>query len=90
MPLFSYIVTYKSSIHVAQGSHSNFTGFAQTWASHMPEASLPELTPSLRKELAHQAYRGEFSAVPNVKHVWRKSLDIGGEVLTVVVVQTQR
>eukprot|EP01035_Chromulina_nebulosa_P045703 gene45702-biopygen31586 len=33
MPLFTYIVSYAGADHVAQGSHSNFTGFAMTWAS---------------------------------------------------------
>ena len=90
MPLFSYVVTYKSGTHVAQGSHSNFTGFAQTWASNIPAGSIPELTPALRKELTQRAYQGEFAALPNAKHVWRKSLDVGGAVLTVVAVQTQQ
>ena len=37
MPLFTYLVTYKGATYIAQGSHSNFTGFAMTWAGALPE-----------------------------------------------------
>ena len=89
MPLFTYVVTYKSKTHVAQGSHSNFTGFASTWAS-IPREALPSMNENNRKELARKAYTGIFSEVPGVTHTWRKSIEIDGEDLTVVAVQTQR
>lgn len=90
MPLFTYIVSYAGSDYVAQGSHSNFTGFATTWASNIPTTALPSLTPVLRKEFLHKAYRGAFSEVCGVKHVWRYSLELGGRELTVLAVQTER
>ena len=90
MPLFTYIVSYKGSSYVAQGSHSNFTGFASTWAAHIPESELSLLTPVLRKELMRKAYAGTFVAVPGVKHVWRKSVEVGGLALCVHAVQTER
>lgn len=90
MPLFTYIVSYKSSSYVAQGSHSNFTGFAMTWAANIPEAELPALTPVLRKELVRKAYQGSFFPVPNAKHVWRKVVEVGGSELLVCAVQTER
>ena len=90
MPLFTYIVSYAGADHVAQGSHSNFTGFAMTWASNIPATALPSLTPVLRKELLHKAYRGAFSEVSGVKHVWRNSLELGGRELTILAVQTER
>jgi hypothetical protein len=90
VPLFTYIVSYGGANHVAQGSHSNFTGFAMTWASNIPTTALPSLTPVLRNELVHKAYRGTFSEVSGVKHVWRNSLELGGREMTVVAVQTER
>lgn len=89
MPLFTYVVTYKSKTHVAQGSHSNFTGFASTWAS-LPREALPSLNESCRKELALKAYTGSFSEIPGITHTWQKSIEIDGAELTVVAVQTQR
>ena len=90
MPLFTYVVTYKDATYVAQGSHSNFTGFASTWASNIPQGALPGLTPPLCKQLIAKAYEATFAPVPNSSHVWRKSVDLGGSALTVVAVQTQR
>lgn len=90
MPLFTYIVTYKGASHVAQGSHSNFTGFAGTWASNIPQGALPGLTSLLHKQLAARAYEGVFSPVSGTRHVWRKSIDLGGAALDVVAVQTQQ
>lgn len=58
MPLYTYVVSYKGSSHIAQGSHSNFKGFISTWCSNIPNGSLPELTPNLHKELVSKAYRG--------------------------------
>ena len=89
MPLFTYVVTYKSNTHVAQGSHSNFTGFASTWAA-LPKEALPSLSDNNRKELARKAYSGSFSEVPGVAHTWKKMIEIDGEYLTVIAVQTQR
>jgi hypothetical protein len=90
MPLFTYIVSYKGASHVVQGSHSNFTGFAMTWATGVPETSLPALTPVLRKELKAKAYGGTFVAAEGVKHVWKKTLKIGNADLVVHAVQTER
>lgn len=90
MPLFTYIVSYKSSSYVAQGSHSNFTGFAMSWAANIPDSELTVLTPVLRKELVRKAYGGTFAPVAGIKHVWRKSIEIGGFELTVHAVQTER
>jgi hypothetical protein len=89
MPLFTYVVTYKSKTHVAQGSHSNFTGFASTWAS-LPKEALPGLSENNRKELERKAYTGTFSEVSGIAHVWKKSVQVDGEDLTVIAVQTQR
>jgi hypothetical protein len=47
------------------------------------------ITPDLKKELSQKAYRGEFSEVPNRKHVWKKSIDLEGEEFTVIAVQTE-
>lgn len=90
MPLFTYVVTFKGALHVAQGSHSNFTGFVSTWVDGIPEGALPGLTPALRKELADKAYQGTFVPIPNVKHVWRKTIEVGGLPVSVVAVQTQQ
>lgn len=89
MPLYTYIVTYKSSTYVAQGSHSNYRGFISTWCSNIPNGALPALTTALHKELVSKAYGG-FTAVSNVTNAWRKSIELAGSELAVVVVQTQR
>jgi hypothetical protein len=90
MPLYTYIVSYKGATYVAQGSHSNHQGFISSWCSNIPAGALPALTPALQKELATKAYRSEFLPVSNVRHAWRKAIDIGGSECTVVAVQTQR
>jgi hypothetical protein len=90
MPLYTYIVSYKGDTYVSQGSHSNYRGFISTWCSNIPAGALPSLTSLLHKELASKAYRGEFAPVANIKHAWRKSIDVGGSECTVVAVQTQR
>ena len=90
MPLFTYIVTYRGASHVAQGSHSNFTGFTSTWASNIPQGALPGLNPSLFRRLSAIAYEGSFTPVSNAKHVWCKSIELGGATLTVIAVQTQQ
>jgi|GEM_PF-2542027 len=89
MPLYTYIVTFKGASHVTQGSHSNFKGFISTWCSNIPTGALPTLTPALYKELVSKAYRGEFLAVSNIKHVWRKSIEVGGSEFIVIAVQTK-
>jgi hypothetical protein len=33
--------------------------------------------------------RGEFPPVPNIKHTWRKSIELDGSEFVVVAVQTQ-
>lgn len=90
MPLFTFVVSYKGASYVAQSSHSNFTGFAMSWAANIPESELSVLTPFLRKELTRKAYGGSFVAVQSVKHVWWKSIEVGGSELSVHVVQTER
>jgi hypothetical protein len=89
MPLYTYVVSYKGATHVAQGSHSNFKGFISTWCSNLPVGALPALTPALHRELAAKAYRSEFPPVPNIRHAWRKSIELGGSEFVVVAVQTQ-
>jgi hypothetical protein len=89
MPLYTYIVSFKGATHVTQGSHSNFKGFISTWCSN-PAGIAPSLTPVLQNELAHKAYRGEFLPVPNIKHAWKKSIELDGKELIVVAVQTQQ
>ncbi|MBK1715369.1 hypothetical protein CKO43_21670 [Rubrivivax gelatinosus] len=89
MPLYTYIVTYKGASRVTQGSHSNFNGFISSWCSNIPAGSIPALTPSLYKELASKAYYSDFASVENIKHVWRKSIELGGGEFTVIAVQTQ-
>lgn len=90
MPLFTYIVSYMGATHVAQGSHSNFTGFAMTWAANIPVSALPALTSPLRKQLEQRAYQGAFAAQSGATNVWRKTLEIGGAEMTVYAVQTER
>lgn len=90
MPLFTYVVSYRGDTYVSQGSHSNFTGFAMTWASSMPSSALRSLSPSLRKELVKRAYEGVFQPVSSAKHVWIKTVDLDGHSLTVHAVQTER
>ncbi len=82
MPLYTYIVTYRSRSHVAQTRRSNFKGFID-WTE-----VVPDLGPNRKQELSDGAYRAEFEAVPNRRHVWRASLSLGGHDLTVHVVQT--
>jgi len=90
VPLYTYIVTFKGSVHIAQGSHRNFTGFISTWASGISEGTFSTMTPVQRKELTNRAYEGKFEIVSGVSHVWRKSINIGGSDCVVVAVQTDR
>jgi hypothetical protein len=89
MPLYTYIVSFKGSTYVAQGSYSNFKGSVSSWSGGLPENALPGLTPSLRKELSQKAYYGEFAEIPNRKHVWCKTIDLNGERFVVYAIQTQ-
>jgi hypothetical protein len=88
MPLYTYIAAFKGDTYASQGRFSNFKGFVSAWAD-LPASALPGLTPSLKKELAHKAYRGEFVEVPNKKHLWRKAIDLDGHEFVVYAVQTQ-
>ena len=83
MPLYTYVISFNGSTHIAQSSHSNFRGFIN-WVE-----AIPNLTPALRQELAHKAYCGEFSAIENKKHVWKKSIEVNGSELVVHAIQTQ-
>lgn len=89
MPLYTYIVSFKGATYAAQSSHSNFRGFVSSWSGDLPENALPDLTPSLKKELSKKAYCGEFAEMPNRKHIWRKTIDLNGEEFVVYAVQTQ-
>ncbi len=86
MPLFTYVVSFKGGTYVTQARRSNFRGFGD-WADIPPNA-LPQLTPSLRKELQPSRYGG-FEEVPNQKRVWRNVIEIGGGELIVYAVQTE-
>lgn len=88
MPLYTYVAAFKGDTYATQGSYSNFKGFVAAW-SDLPPNALPALTATLRKELAHKAYRGEFLEVPNKKHLWRKSIDLNGDEFIVYAIQTQ-
>lgn len=74
---------------MAQDSKSNFKGFVSSWSNEIPKEALPGLTPALQVELGKKAYLGDFQSVPNRKHVWYKSIDLGGSPLTVHAVQTE-
>jgi hypothetical protein len=87
MPLYTYVTAYKGATYVAQGRHSNFKGFVSTWAAGIPKDVLPGLTSDLRKELSDKSYQGTFEEVPNRRHVWRKSLTIGGSDFVVIAIQ---
>ena len=89
MPLYTYIASFKGSTYVAQGSYSNFKGFVSSWSGNLPENALPGLTPALRKELSQKAYYGDLNEIPNRKHVWRKTIDLNGEIFVVYAIQTQ-
>ena len=82
MPLYTYVITYRGRTHLAQARRSNFKGFAD-WAT-----VIPDLGSTLQRELGEAAYRAEFAAVPNRKNVWKASLALGGDDLTVHAIQT--
>jgi hypothetical protein len=89
MPLFTYVLTFKSDVYVVQGSHSNFTGFYKTWTD-LPKNALPALSNSGRRDLAQMSFKKDFSEVPNQKHVWKKTFKIDGEDFNVFAIQTER
>ncbi len=89
MPLYTYIVSFKGSNYVAQAKHSNFKGFVSSWTSELPPNAIKGLTTELKKELSQKAYRGDFDEVPNRKHVWKKTIDLGGEEFALIAVQTE-
>jgi hypothetical protein len=89
MPLFTYILTFKSEVHVVQGSHSNFTGFFRTW-TELPRNALPALSDNGRRDLSQLSFKKEFTEVPNQKHVWKKTFKVDGEDFNVLAVQTER
>jgi len=86
MPLYTYVTSYKGAVHVSQGRHSNFKGFP-TWLNSLPPSTLPGLTPDLRKGI--DPHRGDFEPLPNVERAWRRTIQVGDGVLTVVVVETK-
>jgi hypothetical protein len=86
MPLYTYVTSYKGAVHVSQGRHSNFKGFA-TWLNNLPPNALPALTPNLRKDIA--PYWGDFEPLPNVARAWKKAIQIGDAELTVVAIETK-
>lgn len=88
MPLYTYVATYKGESFVAQGQHSNYVGFASTWAA-LPAAALAGLPQVARKALARDAYRTDFSAVPNRTHVWTKTMQIDEFPMVVYAIQTE-
>jgi len=88
MPLYTYIVSFKGETYASQDSYSNFKGFIASWCN-IPVGAIHSLTPHLRKELAGKAYGGEFAEVPNRKHVWKKTIDLGGDDFVVYAIQTQ-
>ena len=89
MPLFTYVASFKGVTYVVQGSYSNFKGFVSAWYGALPENALPALTLLQRKDLTAKAYRGDFTEVPNRKHVWRKSIDLNGDEFVVYAIQAQ-
>ena len=89
MPLYTYVITYKTGSYVAQGSHSNFNGFISSWCSELPDNVLPGFNSSLKNELGKKAYHSAFSEVPNRKNVWCKSIDLSGSPFVIYAIQTQ-
>ena len=87
MPLYTYILGFRGSLHAAQGRHSNFKGFVSSWATNIADGALPGFTPAMKKEL--NAYSGAWEEVPNRTHVWKKTVKVGGEDLIVYAVQTE-
>ena len=89
MPLYTYISSYRGSLHVVQGRYSNFKGFASGALSDIPEGAMPRLTQKLRTEMGERAHRCEWEPVPNRRNVWRAAFPLGGSEFAVHVVQTE-
>ncbi|MCC8964820.1 hypothetical protein H8A95_21500 [Bradyrhizobium sp. Pear76] len=87
MPLYSYIVSYRSSTHAVQGRYSNFKGFAPQALAQIPDGALPGLTPVLRKDLA-RAW-GEWEQMPELSRVWRTRFEVGDHEMVVYAVETR-
>ena len=86
MPLYTYVTSYKGAVHVSQGRHSNFKGFA-TWLKDLPPSALPALTPKLRNEI--EPYRGDFEPLTNLEHAWKKTIQVGDAELMIVAIETK-
>ena len=84
MPLYTYIVSYKTRSYVVQLQRSNFQGFYE-WVSEIPEDIIPKANKS---ELAAKIMRTQFSPVSNRKNVWSKSVEIDNADFTVFAVHT--
>lgn len=89
MPLYTYLVTFKGSTYVAQDRKSNFKGFYSSWSTNIPKGALPGLDSKLESELSSKAFIGDFQPLPNRKNVWCKTIELGGDLLTVHAVQTE-
>jgi hypothetical protein len=89
MALYTYIVAFGGSTYAVQARHSNFKGFVSSWSNDLPENALPGFTATLKKELSKEAYRGDWTDVPNRKNVWRKTMNLNGEDFTVYAIQTE-
>jgi hypothetical protein len=89
MPLYTYVVSYKGATHATQGSHSNFKGFIDAWCTNLPTGALPTLTLTLHRELAKKAYSADFHPVANLRHVWKKSIELTEGEFIIIAVQTQ-
>ncbi len=90
MPLYTYIVTYNDSNYVAQGSHSNFRGFVNSWCSEMPINALKGFDAGIKKQLSQKAYSGAFDPVPNRKNVWHKIINLNGKPFSIHPVETKQ
>jgi hypothetical protein len=88
MPLYTYIVNFKSESYVAQGRFSNVTGFFGTLMRDVPERSFPMLASALKYDICKEIAYGQFVEVPNRRNVWCKKVDVNGSVLTVYAVYT--
>jgi hypothetical protein len=90
VPLYTYILTFKGSSYVTQDRRSNLRGFFSHLVDDLPASALPEMNSTLRKELMQKTSLASFSEVPNRKHVWRNSLEIGGSEFLIYAIQTEK
>jgi hypothetical protein len=88
MPLYTYIVNFKSESYVVQGRSSNFTVFFDALTRDVPIRLFPHLVSALKSDSCREIVYGQFIEVPNRRNVWCKKIDVDGSVLTVYVVQT--